>query len=1205
MTQPSIALTNVDLAIMLSHKTEESIFQAACEIESDQERAAYLERECGEDRALRGRLDALLDIHLNDPDYLHISPVSADASSGQGLTACLGEVNQPGDSIGPYKIREQIGEGGMGIVYVAEQSEPVKRKVALKVIKPGMDSKQVIARFEAERQALAMMDHPNIARVIDAGTTASGLPYFAMDLVRGLPIAEYCDKYRLNTKERLRLFLDVCEAVQHAHQKGIIHRDLKPTNVLVTRNGDRAIPKVIDFGLAKATGNQLTDGSIYTHFHQMLGTPLYMSPEQAELSELDVDTRSDIYSLGVILYELLTGTTPFGRETLKSKGLEEFRRIIRETEPPRPSQRISTVNAADGETLDIAKLREIKRFKSELSGELDWIVMKALEKDRSRRYQSALAFADDIRHFLDNEPVQACPPSPIYRLRKTVSRNRAAVTTAALIVLALALGLGLATTQAFRARAAEVVADGERKAAQQNLDAAMNAIEKLMQHVGNPVLAEIPQAQSVRQEILRDTLEFYQQFQQSTGNSSPEVRFQVAMAKQQLGDLVVDARQWTQGSEILREASTELEQLVNENPDNRDFRRGYATVLGRLSLSLMWGHGEFSEDETELRREGIRHYQSQQKQFEDLCHRDPENFQRYRLKITESQIRQAQGHLILEEHAAAGAILEPVWQRLRNQGHRPGSTEFELFAMSQVRLGRALYPSDYQRAKQLLMEATDLIEQALSHRPRRAIRQEFVRQIIWPSTLLNDHGEPELALKYMEPALHQCQLLRKDYPTIGEYVGFLNKACGVALDIAKSRIQIAESEGNDDKYAAASEYLNELLIRMARDYEIHNYPAREMAEKEDAIERLSEAIEDYPDAPDYYYWRAMTYRSQDQIDLALADCDQSCQRLSGNLFHPYFPVRPFQLKAVIYRDLSDYRAAIECFTKQIDIFAGRHNYHSYFGRAFAYFEVGDFDACLNDLRLILLEPEMEHLLSAEKVANCDDASFRDGYMQLVREAIENADSNIEPSINLASILMLQGKRSAAIATLDEASAKWQFGRNQLHTIQLYKIGLVYLASGELQKYRQICEELLEQYGEPNIHTGKATTSTIWPACLSADALEDYTRVVAIARSFHEARDKSWSLSFLGRALFRARDYEEAWEALSAVIDSSNQGAYSNALNRYFLAMTAHQLGKMDDAVAQLRKAHELCQQELSNGSSWSRRMTLELLQEEAESLIEP
>jgi WD40 repeat protein/serine/threonine protein kinase len=377
-----------------------------------------------------------------------------------------------GATVGRYRLLERIGEGGFGVVFMAEQQFPVRRKVALKVIKPGVDTKQVIARFEAERQALALMEHENIARVLDAGATDSGRPYFVMELVHGVPITEYCDQNELPPRARLELFVQVCRAVQHAHTKGIIHRDIKPTNVLVTLHEGVAVPKVIDFGVAKATGQQLTNLTLFTHFAQMVGTPLYMSPEQAEMTGVDVDTRSDVFGLGVLLYELLTGTTPLDKERLKTAGFDDVRRIIRDEEPPRPSTRFSTMGEAAQRSISAQRRSDPKHLGRLVRGELDWIVMKALEKDRARRYESASALAMDIQRHLNNEPILARSPSAMYRSRKFVRRNRSAVMVAAALLLVLCLGLvgtslGLVTarTEARLARSAEDAATQERDSA--------------------------------------------------------------------------------------------------------------------------------------------------------------------------------------------------------------------------------------------------------------------------------------------------------------------------------------------------------------------------------------------------------------------------------------------------------------------------------------------------------------------------------------------------------------------------------------------------------------------------------------------------------------------------------------------------------------------------------------------------------------------
>jgi tetratricopeptide (TPR) repeat protein/tRNA A-37 threonylcarbamoyl transferase component Bud32 len=410
------------------------------------ERAAFLDGACVGDDALRQRLEAQLAAH-NKPDE---PPPAAAATIKLDLT--MVEDQAVGTTIGRYKLMERIGEGGCGVVYVAEQTAPVRRRVALKVIKQGMDTKQVVARFEAERQALAMMDHANIAKVLDAGATETGRPFFVMELVRGIRITDYCDQNNLTTKERLALFIKVCQAIQHAHQKGIIHRDIKPSNILVTLHDGVPVPKVIDFGIAKATEGRLTDNTVYTQLNQFIGTPAYMSPEQAEMSGLDIDTRSDIYSLGVLLYELLTGTPPFDPHLLVVSGLDAMRKTIRESEPVRPSTRFATLRGEELTTTAKRRSTEISKLLHQLKGDLDWIVMKCLEKDRTRRYDTAIGLAMDLQRHLGNEPVVARPPTTMYRLQKLMRRNKVAFAAATAIALSLVVGLAASLWQAARAR---------------------------------------------------------------------------------------------------------------------------------------------------------------------------------------------------------------------------------------------------------------------------------------------------------------------------------------------------------------------------------------------------------------------------------------------------------------------------------------------------------------------------------------------------------------------------------------------------------------------------------------------------------------------------------------------------------------------------------------------------------------------------------
>ena len=451
------------------------VFSEAVAQAGPEERERYLAEACGSDGELRRQVDSLLEAHAQSGDFLRRSVVSpGEPAAGEAL----------GASVGPYRLREKIGEGGCGVVYVAEQEEPVRRKVTLKVIKLGMDTRSVVARFEAERQALALMDHPNIAKVFEAGATETGRPYFVMELVRGLRITDYCDQHQLSTRERLDLFIQVCRAVQHAHQKGIIHRDLKPSNILVTVNDGVAVPKVIDFGIAKATEGRLTDKTVYTELHHFIGTPAYMSPEQAELTGVDIDTRSDIYSLGVLLYELLTGGTPFDQQELLQAGLDAMRQTIRAKEPPRPSTRLSALGAARLAGVAQARRSEPPKLIHLVRGDLDWIVMKCLEKDRARRYETANGLAMDLQRHLKHEPVVARPASSLYRLQKLVRRNKLAFAAAAGVVGALLLGLGLSTwllVEKNRAYQRVVTAEREQSRLRQAAEAAQANEAKLRQ----------------------------------------------------------------------------------------------------------------------------------------------------------------------------------------------------------------------------------------------------------------------------------------------------------------------------------------------------------------------------------------------------------------------------------------------------------------------------------------------------------------------------------------------------------------------------------------------------------------------------------------------------------------------------------------------------------------------------------------------------
>jgi eukaryotic-like serine/threonine-protein kinase len=565
--------------VRLRMNGDDDIFFAALDL-PPAERAAYLDRVCGGDQARRARIDALLAADQAADDFLEASPVVREPA--------VAAEEKPGDQIGRYTLIRKLGDGGCGVVYLAEQREPVHRRVALKVIKLGMDTRQVITRFEAERQALAMMDHPDIAKVFDAGATDAGRPYFVMEFVDGVPITKYCDEHRLGMTARLELFARVCVALQHAHQKGVVHRDVKPSNILVVNRDGAPEPKVIDFGIAKATQGRLTEQTLFTGLDQFIGTPAYMSPEQAELRDLDIDTRSDVYALGVLLYELLTGRPPYDPKTLIRAGVEEIRRIIREVDPPRPSTRLATLTDADRGT--VARLRGVAppNLSSVLRGDLDWIVMRCLEKNRDRRYSTAHELADDVRRHLRQEPVTARPPSALYLAQKFVRRHRVACVSGLAVGVSLVVGTIVSVRQAIRATRAEQVATAERDVAR-----AATAAETLAR-------ADAQRRQEQAEDLLTFMLGDFRTELQKIGRLQmldavgakamayftaldPRDLTDTALTRQakaltQLGEIRADQLRYPEATEAFSTACTRAAALAARHPQNGDmlFERAQA-----------------------------------------------------------------------------------------------------------------------------------------------------------------------------------------------------------------------------------------------------------------------------------------------------------------------------------------------------------------------------------------------------------------------------------------------------------------------------------------------------------------------------------------------------------------------------------------------------------------------------------------------------
>ena len=776
-------------------KDAESVFLAALDKVAAPERIAYVETACAGNAALLSRVRKLLACHYASRGPLDVPP--------RGLADTIDvppPIERSGTVIGPYRLLQQIGEGGMGVVWMAEQTHPVQRKVAVKVIKPGMDSRQVTARFEAERQALAMMDHVNIARVFDAGATEAGRPYFVMELVHGVPITKYCDDNHLTPRQRLELFVPVCQAIQHAHQKGIIHRDIKPSNVMITLYDGKPVPKVIDFGVAKATEQKLTERTLFTQYGTLVGTLEYMSPEQAEMSALGVDTRSDIYSLGVLLYELLTGSTPLTHKRMKEAAYAEILRMIKEEEPPKPSTRLSD----SGEALasisaqrhtDPAKLTKLVR------GELDWIVMKTLEKDRNRRYETAKDFAADVQRYLTDEPVQACPPSAGYRLRKFVRRNKGPVLGVAIMLTLLLAGIVGTSIGLVRERQQAIEAEKQRRIAHANYAKAREAVNEWFTQVSETTLFDAPGLQPLRAKLLESARKYYEDFLKE---HSDELELQGEAAATWLRLAFVYHLNDRNDDAIAAQARGVdiVERLMREQPRNQ-----------ALAMQLTGAARGFRTGPTRLPTDLSKTFATLQKTaqlWETLARENPSvpGLRSYLAKMYD---------LLASAQETAGQQTEAVANFQKSCGvfedlirENPKAAEYRvLLVQVYAQLARLLTqlgrPEEAQEASQ---RATALLEQ-VGTEPTPVPYYLLLRaqSLAGSGSRLAKSGQPQEAEKAYRQSVALLEKLVADYPDVLEYRLELISTYPALADLLRAASRLRDAEAADQKLLEAIEKL--------------------------------------------------------------------------------------------------------------------------------------------------------------------------------------------------------------------------------------------------------------------------------------------------------------------------------------------------------------------------------------------------------------